>query len=131
MQKVKPGDPLRIPAATFNTMIDAAADYRRRAQSGGRPRGRDARPSDLVQVKNYTGQDCPRFGVMDAAHVVPSHGHPVQTTTINSAPGSTPQQVVTAVNAATGQTLTHNDVDARPRRYGVKFYVRIDNSAAE
>ena len=64
-------------------------------------------------------------------HVIPSHGHPVQTTTINYTPGSTPQQVVTAVNAATGQTLPHNDVDARPRRYGVRFYIRIDNSATE
>lgn len=32
LQKVKSGDPLRIPAATFNAMIDTARDHQQRQQ---------------------------------------------------------------------------------------------------
>jgi hypothetical protein len=35
LKKVKSGDPLRVPAATFNTVIDAARDHFQCQQSGG------------------------------------------------------------------------------------------------
>jgi hypothetical protein len=36
MQKVKRGDPLVIPASTFNTFVDAARDFQDRQRSGRR-----------------------------------------------------------------------------------------------
>ena len=36
LKKVQPGDPLKIPAATFNAMIDAARDYQNRQRYAGR-----------------------------------------------------------------------------------------------
>lgn len=36
LTKVRPGDPLRIPAATFNTFVDAAQDFLRRQRDIGR-----------------------------------------------------------------------------------------------
>jgi hypothetical protein len=39
LKKVKSGDPLRLPAATFNTFIDASRDCLERQQNvGGAPR---------------------------------------------------------------------------------------------
>lgn len=35
LRKVKSGDPLRIPAATFNTFADAAQDFLRRQRNIG------------------------------------------------------------------------------------------------
>ncbi len=55
---------LRIPAATFNTFIDAAQDYlNRRHYQGGRAEDR-ARCSGLVRVKNNSGGDCQRFDIL-------------------------------------------------------------------
>lgn len=36
LRKVKPGDPLSIPAATFNTFVDAAQHFLRRQRGIGR-----------------------------------------------------------------------------------------------
>jgi hypothetical protein len=64
MKKIQPGDPLRIPASTFNTMIDAAEDYLRRQQSRHR-RPQLATPAPgVVRVKNTTDAPVDRFAVL-------------------------------------------------------------------
>ena len=64
LKKVQSGDALKIPAATFNAMIDAARDHRQRQ----RDRGRDAKPAfrqtGIVPVKNASGADRDRFDVL-------------------------------------------------------------------
>ncbi len=39
LKKVKSGNPLKIPAATFNTFIDAARDFQVRTRDRGRRQG--------------------------------------------------------------------------------------------
>ena len=64
LRKVKPGDPLVIPAATFNTFVDAAQDFlarqHRQAQVGMPFR----RPTDIVFVRNDTGWHRYRYDVL-------------------------------------------------------------------
>ncbi|MCG3181833.1 MAG: hypothetical protein BIFFINMI_04268 [Phycisphaerae bacterium] len=64
IRKVKPGDPLRIPAAAFNAFVDAAEDLRRRQhdQSAGvQPVGSQ---TVIVPIKNNSGGDLGRFAVL-------------------------------------------------------------------
>ncbi len=64
LKKVKPGDPLVIPAATFNTFVDAARDYlqRRHCQSQqGTPSGRH---NCIIHVRNDSGADRERYEVL-------------------------------------------------------------------
>jgi len=64
MNKVKSGDLLRIPAATFNTFVDSARDYLQRQQgTGGRPT-QTFRQTGIVPVKNNSGADRGRFAVL-------------------------------------------------------------------
>lgn len=64
MKKVKAGDDLNIPAQTFNTFIDAARDYQNRSRNTGQT-PRDAfRQAGIVLVKNASGYDCDRFGIL-------------------------------------------------------------------
>lgn len=64
LKKVKSGDPLRIPARTFNTFIDSARDYLQRSQSsGGRPT-QSVRQTGIALVKNDSGTDVDRFAVL-------------------------------------------------------------------
>jgi hypothetical protein len=37
MQKVQPGDPPRIPAASYNAFVDAARAHHERQRAGGQP----------------------------------------------------------------------------------------------
>ncbi len=64
MKKVKTGDPLAIPARTFNAFIDAARDHQDRQR--GRDRGalRRLRQNGIVPVKNASGADRDRFDVL-------------------------------------------------------------------
>lgn len=64
LQKVKPGDPLVIPAGTFNTFIDAARDYLDRRHRTAVPMQPAARPNGIVLVKNTSGAAVDRFGVL-------------------------------------------------------------------
>ena len=64
LKKVKSGDPLRIPAQTFNTFIDTARDYQNRKMQGGQPAQREFAQSGIVLVKNNSGADCDRFAVL-------------------------------------------------------------------
>jgi hypothetical protein len=64
MNKVKPGDPLVIPAPTFNTFVDAANDFLARRHDrfqGSRPA---ARHSGIVLVRNDSGADRARFDLL-------------------------------------------------------------------
>jgi hypothetical protein len=64
LKKVQRGEPLIIPANTYNAFIDAAQDYQRRKlsrQSTGLSSPRDA---DVVLVKNNSGADRARFEIL-------------------------------------------------------------------
>jgi len=64
LKKVQRGQPLVIPASTYNAFVDAAQDYQRRKlsqQSTGLSTSRDA---DMVLVKNSSGADRARFEIL-------------------------------------------------------------------
>jgi hypothetical protein len=64
LKKVQRGQPLVIPASTFNAFVDAAQDFQRRKlsqQSTGQSTSRDA---DMVLVKNTSGADRARFEIL-------------------------------------------------------------------
>jgi len=65
MRKVQPGDPMRIPAGTFNAMIDAARAEAMRStgeRPGGSPLGRSS--YSAADVLNETGEDIPLGAVV-------------------------------------------------------------------
>lgn len=63
-EHVHPGDPLRIRASTFNTMLDAAADFARRRNNIA-AEARPERPDrDVILVRNNSGADRDRFDVL-------------------------------------------------------------------
>ena len=64
MRKVRRGDPLVIPAATFNAFIDAAEDFRRRQHDARRRRQRELHDTGIVLVRNESGEDRERFDVL-------------------------------------------------------------------
>jgi len=64
LKKAKPGDPLRIPAATFNTFVDSARDYLQRKQGTGQKPTQAFRQTGIVLVKNASGADRGRFDVL-------------------------------------------------------------------
>ena len=57
LRKVKPDDPLAIPAATFNAFVDAAQDYRNRQHRQERPIPPADDGSGTIRVKNASGAD--------------------------------------------------------------------------
>ena len=70
LRKVQPGQPVRIPARTFNTFIDAAQDYLQRRQNvGGDPLTTRLR-SGIVLVENASGADRGRFEILGVDDVV-------------------------------------------------------------
>ncbi|HUS48333.1 MAG TPA: hypothetical protein VM098_09440 [Phycisphaerae bacterium] len=70
LNKVQPGDPLKIPAATFNSMIDAAAAHRARAHDV-RQLPQPAVPHNTVLlVQNSSGADRDRGEVLGIDGVV-------------------------------------------------------------
>ena len=64
MQKVQSGQPLRIPAETFNAFLDAAQDFRNRQQARSRDPQPTFRQSGIVKVKNASGEDRGRFDIL-------------------------------------------------------------------
>src|SRR3972149_5574096 len=70
LQKVKPGDPLVIPAVAYNTFVDAARDYIARQQDQGQSARRGSRHSGIVLVRNDSGSDRSRFDVLGVAGAV-------------------------------------------------------------
>jgi hypothetical protein len=70
MQKAKRGDPLVIPAATFNTFIDVARDFQGRQRSTRRAAVHEQRDSGIVLVRNDSGADRERFDVLGISGVI-------------------------------------------------------------
>ncbi|MCG3177995.1 MAG: hypothetical protein BIFFINMI_00318 [Phycisphaerae bacterium] len=64
LAKVKPGDPLRIPAATFNAFVDAAEDLRRRQHDQFTSMQPVGSQTVIVPIKNNSGGDLGRFAVL-------------------------------------------------------------------
>jgi hypothetical protein len=65
LQKVQSGQRLRIPAAAYNAFVDAARDLRSRQQSRSQEIGIPQPDAAItVRVKNASGGDVPRFGVL-------------------------------------------------------------------
>lgn len=64
LRKVKSGDLLRIPAGTYNAFVNAAEDFRARQRSQGREAQAGHVSSGIVLVRNNSGSDCDRFGVL-------------------------------------------------------------------
>ena len=64
LKKVQPGDPLRIPAATFNTILDAARDFQQRQRSVSHAARPQIRQPGVVLVRNDSGADLDRFAVV-------------------------------------------------------------------
>jgi len=70
LKKAQAGQPLEIPAATFNTFIDAARAHLGRQRSTGMGTDRSARDPDVVLVRNDSGYDLTRFEVLGVSGVV-------------------------------------------------------------
>lgn len=60
LKHVRSGDPLVIPAATFNTFVDAARDFLQRQRDVGREPGRDLRQAGIILVRNDSDVDIER-----------------------------------------------------------------------
>jgi hypothetical protein len=67
LKKVRPGDPLVIPATTFNAFVDAARDIADRRNSAQLDPGRDYRQADIVLIRNDSGADRARCEVLGIA----------------------------------------------------------------
>ncbi len=63
LTKVRSGDPLRIPAAAYNAFVDAAHVTGRINADVGRPAASQGHESHVL-VRNESGEDLPRFGVL-------------------------------------------------------------------
>ncbi len=63
-KKVKSGDKLRIPAATYNAFIDSAVDYQSRQRNLSSTPQAAQRSSGIILVRNDTGSDLNRFSVL-------------------------------------------------------------------
>jgi len=70
LRKVRSGDPLVIPAATFNAFVDVARDYQERQRSATRDGLPDWRQTGIVLVRNDSGADRQRFDVLGVAGTV-------------------------------------------------------------
>ena len=72
LNKVQRGDPMRIPASTFNMFVDAARHFRAQQHSSG-PQAiahQGARSPVIVYVKNSSGADRGRFDVLGVDGIV-------------------------------------------------------------
>ena len=61
---VRPGQKLEVPAAAYNAFLDAARRERGRMLDTGRDRDADGRKYGVIKVRNASGGDVPRFGVL-------------------------------------------------------------------
>ncbi len=64
LKKVQTGQKLAIPAAAYNSFIDAAQDYQSRRQNSLQHPTPSNGQTNIVTVKNVTASDVPRFGVL-------------------------------------------------------------------
>jgi hypothetical protein len=71
LKKVQPGDPLRVPAETFNTFIDVAQAWRDQRLSRGREaRTWPDRAGDVLVVRNDSDVDQAQFAVLGVSGVL-------------------------------------------------------------
>jgi len=70
LSKVRSGDPLVIPAATFNAFVDTARDFQERQRSATRDGLPDWRQTGIVLIRNDSGADRGRFDVLGVAGTV-------------------------------------------------------------
>ncbi len=70
MKKVNPGDPLRITAKAWNEFVDAAEFVKSLRHGLANTGGRALTDQDVVLVKNASGGDLGRFGVLSITSVV-------------------------------------------------------------
>lgn len=64
LAKVSPGQPLRIPAETFNAFVDAAVAYQATRTSRQAEGGASLPTAGIVTVRNDSGADQDRFAVL-------------------------------------------------------------------
>ncbi len=64
LRKVRTGDPLHIPARAYNAFVDAAHLTRRIDADTGAGPTRPGAKEHLVLVRNDSGSDLPRFGIL-------------------------------------------------------------------
>jgi hypothetical protein len=64
LRKVRTGDPLRIPARAYNAFVDAAHLARRIDADTGAGPALPGAQEHLVLVRNESGADLPRFGIL-------------------------------------------------------------------
>jgi hypothetical protein len=70
MEKVQSGDPLVIPAGTFNTFIDAARDFQQRQRSQQQRPHSSFTDRSTVLLRNDSGAGRSRFSVLEVDGVV-------------------------------------------------------------
>lgn len=70
LRKVAAGQPLQIPAETFNTFVDAAKDWQERQRAVSRGGSRELRSPGTTVIRNDSGGDVVRFGVLAVSGVV-------------------------------------------------------------
>jgi len=74
LKKVHPGDPMRIPASTYNLFVDAARNYQRNRMTRGaghpRPGSTD---SGVALFRNDSGADVGRYNVLGIDGVFPTY----------------------------------------------------------
>ena len=63
-KKVQPGQRLQIPAETYNAFVDAVRDQRSRQHNLLRDVEDQFRQSTIIKVKNTSGDDLDRFGIL-------------------------------------------------------------------
>lgn len=64
LSKVKAGDPLRIPAPTYNAFVDAARAHRTGRHTLGRTTRPELRQGVIVPIKNNSGSDRARYDIL-------------------------------------------------------------------
>ena len=74
LKKVQAGQPLEIPAGTFNTFVDTARAHLARQRSTQTGTDRSTRDPDVVLVRNDSGYDLGQFEILGVSGVVISPG---------------------------------------------------------
>jgi hypothetical protein len=78
LRKVRTGDPLRIPARAYNAFVDAAQLAQRLNADAGHDQALPQAREHLVLVRNDSGEDLPRFGVLGIAGPIIPPGIPAE-----------------------------------------------------
>jgi hypothetical protein len=64
LNKVRPGQSLRIPASAYNAFVDAARAHRSGQNNSIRDAPRSTQQAGVVAIRNDSGSAIPRFGVL-------------------------------------------------------------------